>query len=168
MSELIYTSLTPDDIAFNLHPEFIAFAIDGSAMAGKLLMNDASILIRHGLPLPEPLAGYIGNALHASSLLENSVDMDVAFNLKLKSTHDRHRKSLEYRMVCFALELLKREGFSYENAYDVVGERFGKDRETVRAIRRKHKADWDIASKSDRYLKENIDGIEALLRKSGA
>jgi hypothetical protein len=165
MSELIYTSLIPGDIAFDLHPEFIAFAIDGSAVAGKLLMSDASILIRHGLPLPEPLAGYIGDALYRSSLLKNSVNADVAFNLRLKSTHDRHAKSFEYRMICFAIELEHRGGLTYDAAFDCVGERFGKSRESVRRIRSEHKEDWDIAGKSDQYLKENIDGIEELLRR---
>jgi len=163
---MIYTSISPDDIAFGEHQGWVDFANDGSAIASKLLMNDAAILIQHGLVLPEPLASYIGKALYISSLIKNSVDVDIAFNLKLKSTHDKHSKSFEYRMICFAVELAHRRGLTYEDAYLTVGEQFDKHSDSVRRIRRNHKNDWDIASKSDHELQENVEGIMELLSKT--
>ena len=62
-----YSRIGLDEVEYEQHAHWIALAEDGCISAAKALMGDAATCLQHGLPLPEPLGSYIGEALYKAA-----------------------------------------------------------------------------------------------------
>jgi hypothetical protein len=168
MAPLQVSQMGLDEVSTADHAHWIALAEDGSREAATLLMIDASICIRHGVPLPEPLAGNISEALYQAASIDvpGGADANTAFNLKRKPGANKYTNVYNSHLVCMEVQLAFLEGGSRASAYEAVTTRYNYgDARSVERRFLERKSDWRIDEQTPKELRTNIALYRELLKK---
>jgi hypothetical protein len=159
-----YTTMTPDEVIITDHPHLIELATDGCVQAATVLMSDAAICIQHGIPLPEPLASYIGKALYDSALHPETIADD--FNLKRGRGKNKYDADFHNHLVCLEAQFHKLSGYSYTQAYNAIADEYRYDDvDSVKNLFTKHHRRWQVKDKSIDDLRDMLVTYRRLFKK---
>ena len=168
--EMGLEEVTPED-----HAHWITLAEKGCIEAAALLMSDASIYIQHSIPLPEPLGGYIGEALYKAARINapDVVDANTAFNLNKGRGRNKYTETLQQHLICMEVQLewldIGRYAESAKGigAYNKVAAKYGyDDPDSIARVFQKRKSDWNIKEQTREELRAGIVDYRRYLKKN--
>ena len=163
-----YTDMKLDEVIVSDHAHYIKLAEDGCVNAAKSLMADAAICIQYGIPLPEPLASYIGQALYTSAWHPENISKD--FNLKRDRGKNKYDADFRTHLICLEVQLAFFDIGHYtitttgDGAYQAVADEYELSETYVRNLFEKNHERWHVKESSLPEVKSILPGYRKLFR----